>query len=63
MSEVIKDIEENKRLIALALAEYTDDESISPYKKRILVAVGEGKLDTLNLVLRFIHDHEAKVKK
>ena len=57
MNEVIKDIEENKRLVALALAEYTDDESLSPYKKRILIAVGEGKLDTLNLVLRFIHDH------
>jgi hypothetical protein len=53
----IKEIEENRRLIATALAEYTDDESISPYKKRLLIAVGEGKLDTLDLVLRLIKNN------
>lgn len=43
----------------MALAEYTDDESLSPYKKRILVAVGEGKINTFNLCLRLIKDNIA----
>ena len=57
VEKAVLEIEANKRLIAMALAEYTDDESISSYKKRILIAVGEGKIDTLNLALRLIKDN------
>lgn len=55
----IKEIEANKRLVAMALAEYTDDEELSAYKKRILIAVGEGKINTFNLCLRLIKDNIA----
>jgi len=51
VENIRKEIVENQRLVALQLANYTDDEDLNKHNKRDLIIIGDAKLDTYKLVL------------